>query len=64
MRLIAATLVPTLMLGMVDLTLRAAGYGYSKTFFLKSEIQGEEIRWRFFFCLLFLLCMYSCYPIS
>ena len=41
MRLIAATLVPLLFLGVFELGLRAIGYGYSTDFFEPREIGGE-----------------------
>ena len=40
-RFLAITLLPLLLLGAVELTLRLAGYGYSTAFFKPTSIQGE-----------------------
>lgn len=42
MRLVAATLVPLFLLGVLELALRLAGYGHSTRLFLPSKIGGEE----------------------
>lgn len=42
MRLAAATLVPLFLLGLLELGLRVAGYGYSTRLFLPLTIGGEE----------------------
>lgn len=42
MRLMAATLVPLCLLGILELGLRVAGYGYSTRFFIPSQIGGKE----------------------
>jgi tetratricopeptide (TPR) repeat protein len=42
MRLIAATVVPLLMLGGLELLLRIGGYGYSTTYFKESQMGGEK----------------------
>jgi tetratricopeptide (TPR) repeat protein len=42
MRLMAATLVPLFFLGLLEVSLRLAGYGYSTDFFVPSEINGED----------------------
>jgi len=42
MRLMAATLVPLFVLGILELGLRVAGYGYSSRFFIPSKIEGEK----------------------
>jgi tetratricopeptide (TPR) repeat protein len=42
MRLAAATLVPLLLLGTLELGLRITGYGYPTSFFLKSRIDGQD----------------------
>ncbi len=41
-RLVAATLVPLLLLGALELALRVAGLGYPTSFFLPSKINGED----------------------
>ena len=43
MRLVAATLVPLFLLGVLELGLRVAGYGYSPRLFLPRTIGGEEV---------------------
>lgn len=42
MRLSAATLVPLLLLGVLELGLRVAGYGYPTSYFLRSRIDGQD----------------------
>ncbi len=42
MRLVAATLVPLFLLGMLELSLRVAGYGHSTRLFLPRTIGGKE----------------------
>lgn len=42
MGLVAATLVPIFFLGLFEVGLRLAGYGYSTAFFIPSEINGED----------------------
>jgi tetratricopeptide (TPR) repeat protein len=42
MRLMAATLVPLFLLGLLELGLRATGYGYSTRFFIPEKIEGKE----------------------
>ncbi len=42
MRLMAATLVPLFVLGVLELGLRVAGYGYSSRFFIPSKIEGKK----------------------
>jgi tetratricopeptide (TPR) repeat protein len=42
MRLMAATLVPLFLLGLMEGGLRLVGYGYSTDFFIPSEINGED----------------------
>lgn len=42
MRLTAATVVPLLILGAVELGLRVVGYGYKTTYFLPSKINGQD----------------------
>lgn len=42
MRLVAVTVVPLLLLGVVELGLRAVGYGYPTRYFLPSKIAGQE----------------------
>ena len=55
MRLVAATLVPALFLGTLELGLRLAGFGYSPRFFEEKRVDGEaflftnhRFSWRFF----------------
>ena len=42
MRLMAATLVPLFLLGLLELGLRATGYGYPSRFFIPSKIEGKK----------------------
>jgi len=42
-RLMALTLVPVLLLGVLELGLRLAGYGYSTAFFLKTRLRGRLV---------------------
>jgi tetratricopeptide (TPR) repeat protein len=42
MRMMAATLVPLFFLGLLEVGLRLAGYGYSTDFFVPSKINGED----------------------
>ena len=42
MRLAAATLVPLVILGAVELGLRLVGYGYQTSYFLPSKIDGQN----------------------
>ena len=42
MRLAAATLVPLVILGAVELSLRLVGYGYQTSYFLPSKIAGQN----------------------
>lgn len=42
MRLMAATLVPLFLLGMLEVGLRVAGYGYSTSYWRPSEIDGQD----------------------
>ena len=39
----ALTLVPVLLLGVLELGLRLAGYGYSTAFFLKTRLRGRIV---------------------
>ena len=41
-RLLALTLVPILLLGVLELVLRFAGYGYPSGFFLKTRLHGRS----------------------
>jgi tetratricopeptide (TPR) repeat protein len=43
MRLAAVTLVPIFLLGLLELGLRLAGYGYSTRLFLPAKIGGEDV---------------------
>jgi len=42
MRLVAITVVPLLILGGFELTLRIAGYGYDTDYFVESRVDGED----------------------
>jgi len=42
-RLLASILIPTLLLGTAELTLRLLGYGHPATFYLESRINGQQI---------------------
>ena len=42
MRLMTIVLVPVLFFGLLELSLRVAGFGYSTSYFLPSEIEGED----------------------
>ncbi len=42
MRLCAVVLIPTLLLGALELVLRVAGYGYPTSFFVHSRIEGRD----------------------
>jgi tetratricopeptide (TPR) repeat protein len=41
-RIIAATVVPLLLLGALELALRIGGFGYPTSFFLRTKINGED----------------------
>jgi tetratricopeptide (TPR) repeat protein len=41
-RILAATLVPLLVLGALEISLRLAGYGHSTRFFVRTTIDGKE----------------------
>jgi hypothetical protein len=41
-RLIAATVIPLLLLGVLELVLRVSGFGYPTSFFLRSKIDGQD----------------------
>ena len=41
-RVTAVVLVPALFFGLLELSLRLAGFGYSTSYFLPSEIEGED----------------------
>lgn len=52
---LVALLTPVLLLGLIELMLRLAGYGYPTRFFLPAQIEGRAVRiendkfgWRFF----------------
>jgi hypothetical protein len=42
MRVTVVVLVPTLFFGLLELSLRLAGYGYSTSYFLPSQVEGED----------------------
>ena len=42
-RLLASVVVPLLLLGVLEVTLRVAGFGHRTSFFVPRQVQGEKV---------------------